>query len=613
MSNEWMLPEDDGWMLPEEEAEAQEQLPDYLKPPGRMGQPIGTVKYNRRKKAWTVEGDPSVTQLIKRLFPGADHTRRGRVTFPDHWRYVADLNWIMLRFPLEVAARDAERWRQAMDRARERILRRDSWLACPGRAEPAPGQFHGQLTDFQKEGVSFLLQQGRALLADEMGLGKTVQALAALAIRQRWPVLVVVPPHLVTNWIREAERFLQVESEDGAVPLVHVIRGLTPYRLPPARIYLIHYLLLRGWKKALPEQGFDTVVFDEIQELRHSGTEKYSAASLVSDAAQQVYGLSGTPIYNAGGEIYNVMNILDFHCLGDWEGFTREWCYGYGNDIVAHPDELGGYLRREGLMLRRLKGEVLKELPAKRRIVQAIDWDEHVYQREMQPVYEKLHTLMSLGAEAGGSQQALLREQIVAGERQATGLSKAPWVSAFVRALLEAGERVLLFAHHHSVFDCYRQQLHAYRPVFITGRETTAQKDAAVERFMTGKTKLCCISLRAASGLNLQAATCTVFGELDWSPAVHSQAEDRAHRMGKEDSLICYYLVCAKGTDQDMQEALGLKVSQFKGLMGEDAVGDPMGDIWEAQRHMDQVIARLQHARTDQPQKEKGVTSPVCQ
>ena len=604
VSGEWMLPEDDGWMLPEEEEEAQEQLPDYLKPPGRTGQPIGTVKYNRRKKAWTVEGDPSVTQLIKRLFPGADQTRRGRVTFPDHWRYVADLNWIMLRFPLEVAARDAERWQQAMDRARERILRRDSWLAHPGKAEPAPSQFQGQLTDFQKEGVSFLLQQGRALLADEMGLGKTVQALAALAIRQRWPVLLVVPPHLVTNWIREAERFLRVESEDGAVPLIHVIRGLTPYRLPPARIYLIHYLLLRGWKKALPEQGFDTVVFDEIQELRHSGTEKYSAASLVSDAAQQVYGLSGTPIYNAGGEIYNVMNILDFHCLGDWEGFTREWCYGYGNDIVARPDELGSYLRREGLMLRRLKGEVLKELPAKRRIVQAIDWDEHVYQREMQPVYEKLRTLMSLGAESDASQQALLREQIVAGERQATGLSKAPWVSAFVRALLEAGERVLLFAHHHSVFDCYRQQLHAYRPVFITGRETTAQKDAAVERFMAGKTKLCCISLRAASGLNLQAATCTVFGELDWSPAVHSQAEDRAHRLGKEDSLICYYLVCAKGTDQDMQEALGLKVSQFKGLMGEAAEGDPMGDLWEAQRHMDQVIERLRYARADHPQRE---------
>jgi SNF2 family DNA or RNA helicase len=431
-----------------------------------------------------------------------------------------------------------------------------------------------------------------------MGLGKTVQALAAIAINQAWPVLLVVPPHLMTNWVRETQRFLRVEEAAGSEPAqIHVIKGLTPYELPPAQIYIIHYLLLRGWKKTLPSLGFETVVFDEIQELRHSGTEKYSAASLISDGAERVYGLSGTPIYNTGGEIYQVMNILDFHCLGDWEGFTREWCYGYGNDIVAHPEQLGEHLRREGLMLRRLKSEVLKQLPAKRRIVQAIDWDESIYQREMQPVYEKLNQLMAMGSEGEAAQTALIKEQIVAGERQATGISKAPWVCAFVRALLEAGERVLLFAHHHSVFDIYRRELTHYRPAFITGRETPAQKDNAVGSFMDGKTQLCCISLRAASGLNLQAATCTVFGELDWSPAVHSQAEDRAHRMGKEDSLICYYLVCAKGTDQDMQDALGLKVSQFKGLMGEEEKADTLEDTWAAQRHMDQVITRLQDNR----------------
>jgi len=86
---------------------------------------------------------------------------------------------------------------------------------------------------------------------------------------------------------------------------------------------------------------------------------------------------------------------------------------------------------------------------------------------------------------------------------------------------------------------------------------------------MEGKTNLLCISLRSASGLNLQRATCVVFGELDWSPAVHSQAEDRAHRIGQEDSLLCYYLVSPKGSDRDMQDALGLKVSQFVSLMGD--------------------------------------------
>lgn len=91
---------------------------------------------------------------------------------------------------------------------------------------------------------------------------------------------------------------------------------------------------------------------------------------------------------------------------------------------------------------------------------------------------------------------------------------------------------------------------------------------------MTGQTNLCCVSLRAASGLNLQRATCVVFGELDWSPAVHSQAEDRAHRIGQRDSLLCYYLVSPRGSDAQMQETLGLKTSQFLLLMGDTPVSE---------------------------------------
>ena len=87
-------------------------------------------------------------------------------------------------------------------------------------------------------------------------------------------------------------------------------------------------------------------------------------------------------------------------------------------------------------------------------------------------------------------------------------MAKAPYVCQFVRALLENGEKVLLFAHHHAVMDIYKQELKTFRPGFITGRETPAQKAQAVDRFMQGQTNLCCISLRAASGLNLQRATC---------------------------------------------------------------------------------------------------------
>ncbi|MGN0762103.1 MAG: C-terminal helicase domain-containing protein, partial [Aristaeellaceae bacterium] len=132
-------------------------------------------------------------------------------------------------------------------------------------------------------------------------------------------------------------------------------------------------------------------------------------------------------------------------------------------------------------------------------------------------------------------------------------------------------------------------------PGFITGRETSAMKDRAVERFMTGKTDVLCISLRAASGLNLQRATCVVFGELDWSPAVHSQAEDRAHRIGQEDSLLCYYLVAPQGSDAAMQEALGLKVSQFVGLMGDTPVSadEAEASAAEARRHVEKLVRQM--------------------
>ena len=161
--------------------------------------------------------------------------------------------------------------------------------------------------------------------------------------------------------------------------------------------------------------------------------------------------------------------------------------------------------------------------------------------------------------------------------------------------LLEGGEKVLLFAHHHAVMDAYRQELKAFSPGFITGRETGAAKDKAVERFMTGKTDVLCISLRAASGLNLQRATCVVFGELDWSPAVHSQAEDRAHRIGQEDSLLCYYLVSPQGSDAEMQEALGLKVSQFLGLMGDKPLSpeETAAAATQARVHVEKLVERL--------------------
>ena len=570
-------------------AEAPAEVPAYLRDAPAGGHTYGTLSYNRKSKCWVIKGEPCVTELAKRLFPGCDGRGRGVARFTAHRRIIGELNWLMLRYPLAVKESDRDRWESALEEAREYALRREQALKMPETATPPAETFSGELLPFQKQGLGFLLSTRRCLLADEMGLGKTVQALAFLATTAAYPAILVVPPHLIRNWQREVERFL---SPDGRLR-VHVIRGLTPYALPEADIYIIHYLLLRGWKDVLPEQGFRTVIFDEMQELRRNGTGKYSAASLLSEACENCIGLSGTPIYNNGGEIWNVVNIIDFHFLGDWESFSREWCYGYNTAVVAKPELLGEHLRSEGLMLRRLKSDVLTELAPKRRLVQEIDWDDAVYRELMAPVARQLQMLR---ATDDPSRRAIIEDAISQTQRQATGIAKAPFVCAFVRALVEGGEKVLLMAHHHAVMDIYKRELKSCRPMFITGRETDNQKDEAAAAFMAGRTDLLCISLRSASGLNLQRATCVVFGELDWSPAVHSQAEDRAHRIGQQDSLLCYYLVSPKGSDRDMQDALGLKVSQFVAIMGDATPSreDQFIQQSEARERIRQLVQRLE-------------------
>ena len=560
--------------------------PAYLRDPSADGHTYGELSYNRRSKCWTIKGDPCVTELAKRLFPGCDGRGRGVARFTAHRRIIGDLNWLMLRYPLRIKESDRVRWENAIEEAREYATRREEWFLRPEPVSPPAESFSGTLLPYQQTGLSFLLASRRCLLADEMGLGKTVQALAFLSISAAYPCCLVVPPHLIRNWEREIGRFLPNVR-------VHIIRGLTPYALPEADIYIIHYLLLRGWKDVLPELSFRTVIFDEVQELRHNGTGKYSAASLLSESCENAIGLSGTPIYNQGGEIWNVVNILDFHFLGDWESFSREWCYGYNTAMVVKPELLGDYLRSEGMMLRRLKSDVLEELAPKRRLVQEIDWDDKVYRALMAPVATQLVKLRQTDAP---SQRAIIEDAICQQQRQATGVAKAPFVCAFVDALLESGERVLLMAHHHAVMDIYQRELKRWHPGFITGRETDKQKDAAVTRFMDGKTDLLCISLRSASGLNLQRASCVVFGELDWSPAVHSQAEDRAHRIGQKDSLLCYYLVSPRGSDQEMQDALGLKVSQFVSIMG-DTPASPNDEALrqsEARERIQRLVEQIQ-------------------
>ncbi len=156
--------------------------------------------------------------------------------------------------------------------------------------------------------------------------------------------------------------------------------------------------------------------------------------------------------------------------------------------------------------------------------------------------------------------------------RQATGIAKAPYVAAFVKMLLESGETVVLFGWHREVYEIWKDALKDYRPVFFTGTENPAQKEASKEAFLSGETKLLIMSLRAGSGIDgLQEACRTVvFGELDWSPGIHEQAIGRLHRDGQTDTVTAYYLLADDGSDPVVADVLGVKRLQIEGLRDPD-------------------------------------------
>lgn len=503
-------------------------IPDFLKKPKNIGHKYGELRYENGR--FILTGESVMLEFAKRIFPGAIVIRRhGELRFGNSFREFSDLNWLMMRFPLEVKCGDKlELTRMgAVHRWRSRESGEDLVRTRP------PSEFLGAMFPYQEEAVTFLTTNRRALLGDSMGLGKTWSTLGAAAQAGKYPVLIVCQTHVQLQWQRVVGALFDMECDyrkakaDTVVDisvkrgkkLAPILRGQKTYEIPNTPFVIIHYGLLSWWSKRLLSRRFPVVIFDEIQELRHEGTQKYSAASLLSGSAEYVWGASGTPVYGYGAEIWSVMNILDYHCLGGREAFTREWCEGYGGQIVLDPKALNGYLVREGLLLRRKYTDIDMQLPKVVRTVQDLEQDDNLYNELIESAKKKAEIWNAVSFTDKGR----LSREIEGETRQAAGIAKATYVADFVASLIDGGERPLIYAWHHAVYDILQECLGRYDIPLITGKQTQKAKDDAVKRFIRGDSDALLMSLRSASGLDgLQArATCTVFAELDWSPAVH--------------------------------------------------------------------------------------------
>ncbi len=538
-----------------------------------------------------IDCPPHVAIKLRRVFGGVQRRGAGAFAISANPTTAYELAWFRERHPLELV--DCDRAFRKLVKTEQRRL--DS-IEELDRADYVPRAFDLALPprEYQRIAADLALRTGSLLIADELGLGKTCSAICALAAAGTLPALVVTMTHLPRQWERELARFAPSLR-------VHRIRKGQPYDLAARRfetdhtgarrrvegmpdVVVCNYHKLDGWADTLANI-VRTVVFDEAQELRHSGTNKYEAARAVAAAATLRIGLSATPIYNYGGEIYSVVDVIGPGSLGTRKEFYDEWCGGAnpGSDkdarkvCVADPVALGTYLRESGLMIRRTRREVGRELPALTVVRHAVDVDSTRINEAVADVAELARRVLE---RAGSSFERMQWSgEIDYRMRQATGIGKAAAVIDFVRLLVEAGERVVLYGWHHEVYSLWRSALekHAVPFAMYTGEESESAKTESVARFVEGRAHVLIISLRAGAGLDgLQHVSRTVvIGELDWSPQVHQQNIGRVYRDGQKEPCVAYYLVADEGSDPVIADVLGLKEAQATGIVDPDRAGVP--------------------------------------
>jgi SNF2 family DNA or RNA helicase len=321
---------------------------------------------------------------------------------------------------------------------------------------------------------------------------------------------------------------------------------------------------LAGWTNIFETGIFKSAIFDEAQELRHCGTGKYDGAKALSNNVEYCLGLTATPVYNYGNEIFNVLDLIKPGCLGRSEEFLREWT-GYNGKTVINPQALGTYLRENFLLLRRTRSEVGRELPPINKIVHTVDYNENEV-RKSEDIAKQLAIKATTGSFMERGQAARELDIMI---RQATGVSKAVEVAEYVKILLENDEPIILAGWHRDVYDIWLRELKDYNPVMYTGTESPAQKEEAKRKFINGETNLFIISLRSGIGLDgLQnRSNIVVIGELDWSPKVHDQLIGRLDRDGQQEQVTAIYLVSEFGSDPLIIDMLGIKSSQSHNII----------------------------------------------
>lgn len=568
---------------------------------------FGTLEYvldkYSRTWSWKVTGSRAVT-MVSRLIPQSWYGEGpNEAIIPDNFQNIQQIQWILDRYPMEILSKSA--WRRKILKSTPKKIKPKK-IEKLSKANPGK-QFKGKLLNFQKEGLDFLLKSsGNALLADEMGLGKTVQTLAYISTeKQSSPTLVIAPLVTLRNWQREIGKFMKKKSRNGrlmghAIPSTTLIRKGKSQDIGKFDFYIINYELLEKRLIDLSKLNIRTLVCDEVQNLRSKSTKKYAAVKKLAALKSIKYriGLSGTPIYNRGSEIWPIVDILRPGLLGSFKEFCEYFCYVNDKGKAIVLENKRESLREElcrHVMLRRKKSDVLKELKDKVRYKEFIDSDSTYYNRELDKIWKKLETEQK-EAETAFDKSASFHRAIQS-ERQAAGVAKLPHVINFVKNIMEIDESVVVFCHHRAIHDLLHNSLSEFNPASIIGGQSDNKRQLQIDMFQEGKTKLMIAGLRAGNlGINLTRAKYVIFAELDWSPAIHRQAEDRLHRIGQKNTVFAYYLIGNGTLDDHVAKILVDKSYEI------DSIMDKTTESFENKEKAELILAQI-HDKLNSTQK----------
>jgi intein/homing endonuclease len=426
----------------------------------------------------------------------------------------------------------------------------------------------------------------------------TIQSLAYLATEKNaFPVLIVAPLVTLQNWQREISKFLMRKSRNGKIiegqpPTSTIIRVGKSEDIGKYDFYIINYELLYKRHNDLAKLNLRTIICDEVQHLRSKTTQKYHAIKKLASLETVKYriGLSGTPIYNRGSEIWPIVDILRPGLLGNFKEFCEYFCYinEKGKAIVLENkrESLRNMLQKH-VMLRRKKADVLTELKEKVRYKEVIDSDINYYNTELEKIWKKLEEERKEAQTAFDASSAYQRA--IQSERQAAGAAKLPHVINFVKNIMEIEESVVVFCHHKTIHTLLHQSLAEFKPASIIGGQSDKDRQQQIDSFQNGETKLMIAGLRAGNvGINLTRARYVIFAELDWSPAIHLQAEDRLHRIGQKGTVFAYYLIGNGTLDEHVAQVLVDKSYEI------DAIMDNKVESFENKEKAQLILAQIQ-------------------